>query len=219
MVRNERMKGISVSSLYLYFLSYFFLPPRRIVAPRVTYEMKFNAFLEFITWAARDSYFEPEKYIFQAWRYFCFFPLRSVPMVCTVWNFDESPVPPFPPSEPIRFRKLDIFFSKRHCVYLAQSTFQTERSNYRFEITTIRHHENNAPRFINGIRFSPVGKRGADAFIRPKGSRHGSPTTFTEPRFLLYNWRGNFARIEAEPSNSSIVKTRKRTKRRPRRRV
>lgn len=74
MVRNERMKGISVSSLYLYFLSYFFLPPRRIVAPRVTYEMKFNAFLEFITWAARDSYFEPEKYIFQAWRYFCFFP-------------------------------------------------------------------------------------------------------------------------------------------------
>lgn len=55
MVRNERMKGISVSSLYLYFLSCFFLPPRRIVAPRVTYEMKFNAFLEFITWAARDS--------------------------------------------------------------------------------------------------------------------------------------------------------------------
>lgn len=80
-----------------------------------------------------------------------------------------------------------FFFSKRHCVYLAQSMFQTERSNYRFEITTIRHHENNAPRFINGIRFSPVGKRGADAFIRPKGSRHGSPTTFTEPRFLLYN--------------------------------
>lgn len=54
--------------------------------------------------------------------------------------------------------------------------------------------------FINGIGFSPVGKRDADAFVR-KGSRYGSPITFT-------GYRSFYIIDEAisNPSNSSIVK-------------
>lgn len=58
--------------------------------------------------------------------------------------------------------------------------------------------------FINGIGFSPVGKRDADAFVR-KGSRYGSPITFT-------GYRSFYIIDEAisNPSNSSIVKTNER---------
>lgn len=54
--------------------------------------------------------------------------------------------------------------------------------------------------FINGIGFSPVGKRDADAFVR-KGSRYGSPITFT-------GYRSFYIIDEAisNPSSSSIVK-------------
>lgn len=93
MVQNERTKGIIVSSPFIYiFFSTFLLflssstyrhDTFRITyirgLPR-TYKMEFNAFLEFITWAGRDSYFETvgKKYIFQAWRYFCFNPHLSL---------------------------------------------------------------------------------------------------------------------------------------------
>lgn len=52
--------------------------------------------------------------------------------------------------------------------------------------------------FINGIGFSPVGKRDADAFVR-KGSRYGSPITGYRSFYIIDEAISN-------PSSSSIVK-------------